>query len=215
MTPEMPEGVKAVVDAASDAKYAAPPEETKTIQKDKPKKPSAIQLKRQQIFMDRLKRKLNEKNEDGSAKTQAQAIQEIQREDYERMPVDKKLQRLEMMFSAVIQQMTKDLAELRHNDGVIADAYDVNYRAMEKMFDKLGIKDEERKNIMQQAHLEAQADKQAELQARMKADKERQEQLEKLRMEAEAAKDGKPQMAEEKEPEVDPHVEQGATEFGS
>lgn len=164
--------------ATGDSSVDTAPEEIVEIKKEEPKKPSKIDLKRQKIYMDRLKRKM------GNGLTQAQALQVIQREDYDAMPVDKKLVRLEAMVSRGLQNLAEEMLGLSQNQHGIGDAFDINYRAIGKLFTKLGVTEEDQKAIMAEAqkeHLEARA---AFLEAR-KA--EQQKQAEEQRAAAEQA----------------------------
>jgi hypothetical protein len=181
------------------------------------KKPSKFEMKRQQIFMDRMKRKMNEVGKDGKKKTQQVAMAEIAQEDYAKMPLDKKIQRLESMVAGMGRQVSMDITNLRRNDGAVADAFDMNYRGIAKMFEHLGIDRETQRKFMSEAEeeFEAERNKKIEAHAAEAAKKMAEAKAvdEQDRMEAEAAK--KPaESAEEAKSEADPHVEQGATVFG-
>jgi len=153
--------VKSSMEEVPEAAPDAPVE----LKKDEPKKMSKMEQKRQQILMDRLKRKMGEPNKDGSPKTQQQAIQEMQREDYEAMPPDKKIARLEGIVSQSFQNLAQDLMGLHQSHLAISDAFDINYRATQKMFIKLGISNEDQKVIIAEAEKEVIASKQAAIDA--------------------------------------------------
>lgn len=186
-------------------------------QQSEQKKVSKIDQKRQQIFMDRFRRKLGEKNKDGSPKTEQQAIQEIQREDYDNLPIEKKLSRLENIFSNTVQAISEDIMALKHNDRAVADAFDINYRMVEKLFMKLGVSDADREAIHKEALAEVQALRQKQHEERLAAQKKAQDEAEKAQMEAEA-KEAEAKVVQPQEGQaeaVDPHVQEGATVFGS
>lgn len=189
----LPEGVKAVVDSAN-------------------RRPTKIDQKRQQIFMDRLNRKV------ASGMSQDQAVQAIAREDYETMPVEKKLARLESMVTAVLQHMPKDIMALRQNDAAIAEAFDINYKAIEKMFAKLGLTGEQQIAIIQEARAEVAAEREKAMREQAEAQKKMEEEAEKARVEGELhqAETNPLEAAKQESTEpIDPHIQQGATVFGS
>lgn len=182
----------------------------------KAKKPNKIDLKKQQIFIDRLKRKLTEKDKDGKPKTQQQCLAEMNQEDYDRLPTDQKLRRLEANFGGFARQNSNDMQNLRRNDGAIADAFDINYTAIKKMFTLLGLTDEQQKTCVIEAESEFKAARQAKIDADAQAAAERfqkaKEADEQRRMEIEAAK--KPaEIAKDEPAAVDPHIADGATVF--
>jgi hypothetical protein len=217
----IPEAVKAVVEAveqqAAEATLDGQPigeAPDNTIPISRAKQPNKIELKRQQIFIDRLKRKMGEPTKDGKTKTQQQALAEIANEDYERLPADKKIKRLESIIAGITKQLGQDLGGLHRNDAAIADAFDINYRGLSKMFRHLGITDEQEKAFMKEAQAEFARDRQAKLEAELKASAEKmhkaKEADEKAKMEAEASKTG----SAEPNKEEKTHVEEGATVFG-
>lgn len=120
-------------------------------EEQKPPKLSKIDEKRQRIFMARLQRKMGEKNKDGSPKTQQQAVQEIAREDYDALPVEKKLARLEAIVAQTFRNFSEELINLGQGHAAIADAFDINYRAIQKMFLKLGVPNDEQRAIIEEA----------------------------------------------------------------
>jgi hypothetical protein len=215
----IPPGVKAILDQAGASPLQAEVGEAtdNTIPISQAKKPSKFDQKRQQIALDRLRRKMNELGPDGKQKTPQQAMAEIQREDYERMPADKKIARLENIISSMSRQFAADMQNLRRNDGAIADAFDINYRAIGVMMEKLGISYEDQKTINEQATAAFAADRQAKVEAEAQAAAEKMQKAkevdEKDRMEKEAAKQSAG-VQEEAKSEEDPHVEAGATVFG-
>jgi len=187
------------------------------------KKPSKMEMKRQQIFFDRMKRKMGEMVDDGKggkrAKSQQEALMEMQREDYEALPLPKKLERLEGMVTGFMQRVGQDMMNLRRNDGAIADAFDMNYRAIGAMFTHLGINPEQQKEFMSAAREQFENDRKAKMEADAKAAQDRaqaqQAAMEKARMDAAAAQTPAEEKAEQAAAPspVEAKVDEGATVF--
>lgn len=145
---------------SQEAKEIQPAQENVTsISQSKKQKFSKIDMKRAQQQMDRRKRLIN----DGVAEDKVDAV--MAKEDYEAQPVEKKVKRLESVVNNIFTGMSHDMMNLRRNDGAIAEAFDINYRAIVKMFARLGITPEQHKEVMD----EVQADLAAERQQREKA----------------------------------------------
>jgi hypothetical protein len=144
----------AAADAAAPSTVEAAPENVTELKREEPKKPSKLDQKRQQIFMDRLKRKMGEKTKDGTPKTQEQALQEMQREDYNAWPVEKKFERLESLVAQSFRNLSQEIMHLSQEHMAIGDAFDINYRAIQKMFIKLGLTNEEQKTFLDEAQNE-------------------------------------------------------------
>ena len=123
------------------------------------KRPTKLELKRQQIFQERMQRHI------AAGKTPEQAFAAVQKEDYERLPVADKVKRLEGLLFGNIQGLAKDLSLLKQNQTSLADVMDVNFRAFEKMLTKLGLPAEEQRKLFE----EAEAEVKAELDARRAA----------------------------------------------
>jgi hypothetical protein len=119
-----------------------------------PAKPkmSKIDMKRRQIYMDRRNRKMKE----GVPENLVDQV--LAREDYERLPAEAKIQRLESMVRGVFDQIFMDVRALRKNDSVIAEAMDVNFRALGKALVKLGVGPDDQRALMQEAHDEIKAE---------------------------------------------------------
>jgi hypothetical protein len=124
-----------------------------------PKKLTKFEQRKQQILTDRMKRHV------AAGKTPEQAYAAIQREDYDRMPVDDKVKRLEGMLVGNIQSLSNDVSMLHKNEKDLADVMDVNFRAFERMMVKLGLPLEEQRKIL----VEVEAELRAELEARTAA----------------------------------------------
>jgi hypothetical protein len=164
------------------------------------KKPSKIERKRQQIFQERMQRHLNQ------GKTSEQAFAALQKEDYERLPVDAKVKRLEGILLGTLQRLANDISALRTNQTYLADAMNVNFKGFEKMLRHLGVDDATQKKFMAEAEAELKAEWEAREAARAAAAKQAQE---------EATKQEIAETVDEPAPagQVAP-VPEGATVFG-
>lgn len=89
-----------------------------------------------------------------------QISQVIAQEKYDALPIDQKLKRMEMALQATVRQIGHDIQNLRHNDGVLADAMDVNFRAVHRALKLAGVSEEQQKEIVEQITAEmAEAEK--------------------------------------------------------
>lgn len=127
------------------------------------KKVSLIDQKRIAALQERVRRWMNAHQ----GKSEQEAMQAIQREDYERLPDGEKIKRLEAMVGGALQQFGQDLMNVRHNQYAIADAFDVNYRAIAKMLTKLGLPLEDHAKFMKEAHEEFEAERKAAMEKQM------------------------------------------------
>jgi hypothetical protein len=138
-------------------------------------KPSKIDQKRQKIFQDRMKRFMSK------GMTPEQAISAMQREDYDRLPPDQKIRRLESALVGNFQQVARDIGLLRQNQNDLADVMDVNFRAFEKMLIKLGVPSEDQKALLKEAEDEIRAERLAtQLQAKADAEMGQQQSQEQM-----------------------------------
>lgn len=101
--------------------------------------------KRIRILQDRRQRHLNQ----GVPPEEVDKI--IAREDYERLPVEKKIARLEGLLSATAQGLGRDVETLFKNQGVLLDTMDVNFTAFEMMVTDLGISIEKQRSYVEAA----------------------------------------------------------------
>ena len=210
----------AVAAGAAPASVEPAPEAPVELKKEEPEEPrkmTKLELKRQEIFRDRMRRKMGEKTKDGKLKDQQQALQEIQREDYEALPLDKKFARLESILASSIQNLSVDMMNLNQGHLAIADAFDINYRAIQKLFVKLGVSNDEQKLLIDESQKEvieekkaAQAAAQA---ARVAEQKARQDNAEKMKLEKELNATGKLDSQKKDEP-VGAEIPKEATVFG-
>ena len=117
------------------------------------RKPTKIEEKRRKIYIDRMQRHM------AKGMTAEQAHMKIQEEDYDRLPIEAKLKRLEQACMGAIQRLAQELASLQNNDQVIADAMDANFRAITKALVKLGVSGEEQVAFLKEAEAEIKADR--------------------------------------------------------
>jgi uncharacterized protein YoaH (UPF0181 family) len=136
-----------------EATIASAPDNVTPI--EEAKKPSKLELKRQQIYVDRMKRFIAK----GMSAQEAQAA--IAKEDFERLPVDKKLERLENILVMNLRAMYSDLQTIKQNQDVLADSMDINFKGFEKILAKLNVSDEDRKALMEEAEAEWKAERAA------------------------------------------------------
>lgn len=106
------------------------------------KKPSTVDLKREAHHQERKRRFINR------GMTPAQADMAMAEEDYRNLPIERKFERFQAGVSQAFQKMAHDILGLRHNDGVIADAIDVNVKAMAKCLEKVGVNLEQQSEII-------------------------------------------------------------------
>jgi len=119
------------------------------------RKPTKLEEKRRKIYMDRLQRHMSK------GMTAEQAHMKIMEEDYERLPIEAKLKRLEQACMQAIQRLAHELGSLQNNDQVIADAMDANFRAITKALAKLGVPGEEQVAFLKEAEAEINQDRAA------------------------------------------------------
>ena len=165
------------------------PEEPVEVRRDEPKKMSKIDEKRQRILMERLQRKM------GGGMSREQAIMAIQKEDFDSLPLDKKFARLESVVANSLRGLSQEVMNLSQGHMAIADAFDINYRAIQKLFAKLGIPAEEQKVFIDEAQKEVIEERKKILEARHAQLQSERDAAEKARIEAEA-KPAEKQVAE-------------------
>jgi len=120
------------------------------------KKATKQDLTRQKIYDERRQRHLNK----GIPAERVDQV--IAREDYERLSVEEKVKRLENNIGGALRQLAGELQNLRHNDGVIAEAMDVNFRALGKIFAQLGVSTEQQKAYLKDVAEEMQRERLAQ-----------------------------------------------------
>jgi hypothetical protein len=136
-----------------------------------PPRPTKADLKRQEIFRQRMGRLM------AKGMTEQQAFERIQREDYERLPVAERVKRLEAAIIGNFQAIGKDIHLLRGNESALADVMDVNFRAFEKMLVSLGLPVVDQRKLLVEAEAEIRAEREAAEAARKAAQAQQQEQV--------------------------------------
>lgn len=175
-----------------------------------PRKPSKIELKRQQQYMERRKRLINK------GVPEDQVDRAIVEEDYRNLPVEQKFERFASAMNGAVQSLAKDIMGLRHNDGVLADAMDLNFKAVARALVKAGVPLELQGEIIKQAEIELRAERQKqfeEQQAAARAQAEARAQSSEQKVAAELAKAEGKELTPEAPPPAEPPPE-GATTFG-
>lgn len=124
-----------------------------------PKKLSKIDLKRMEIRAQRRQRLIGQ----GVPPDQVEEL--MAREDYEALPIEKKLERVHAAANASMRRLGLEMQNLHHNDQILADSMDVNFRALAKMLAELGVSEEKQKEAIEKAR----EDIKSELEAREQA----------------------------------------------
>ena len=119
------------------------------------RKPTKLEEKRRKIYIDRMQRHM------AKGMTAEAAHMKIQEEDYDRLPIEAKLKRLEQACMGAIQRLAQELGSLQNNDQVIADAMDSNFRAITKALVKLGAPGEEQVAFLKEAEEEIKRDRES------------------------------------------------------
>lgn len=112
------------------------------------RKLSKIDIKRIQAREERRRRLIN----NGVPADKVDAV--MTAEDYKNLPVEQKLERFEKLMSQAMQGLQRDILALRHNDGVIADAMDINLKAMARGLTKAGVSLEQQNDIIREVEQE-------------------------------------------------------------
>lgn len=187
---------------------ALPPakENVTSISQAKQQKMSKLDIKRHNQRVERRRRLINE----GVAEDKVDQL--MAKQDWEGQDPKVRLSRLESIVQQMFGGLAQDVMNLRRNDGAISDAFDMNYRAIFKMFMKLGVTAEDQKNLMMEVQAEVAAENQARVEATRKAQEAAQAQADAATEEAKISTeltDNKPVEADGAE------APEGATEFGT
>ena len=75
----------------------------------------------------------------------------IQREDYERLPMERKVERLEKLLAGYQKSIAQDLMALQANQMALFHTMDVNFTAFEMILAKLGVTPEQQKEAVLEA----------------------------------------------------------------
>lgn len=118
-----------------------------------------MDIKRAQAYQERRRRLIN----NGTPPDKVDAT--IEAEDYQALPVEKKLLRFQTLVGSALRGLQQDVLNLQHNDRVIADAMDVNLRAMGRALTRLGFTEEMQKDIVTEVENEIRRDQEAKQKA--------------------------------------------------
>jgi hypothetical protein len=88
--------------------------------------------------------------------------------DFEALSVENQVKVMSRNLNNILGQLMTDVASLKHNDEVLADSMDLNFRAMARCLEKAGVKPEEQQAIIG----EVQKEMETEIKARMEAEAE-------------------------------------------
>lgn len=132
-------------------------------QEPEKKGPSKLDLKRRQQYMERRQRLINK----GVDPKKVDMV--IAEEDYRALPMDKKLERFMVTVSQSFREFANDMQALQHNNNLLADAMDVNFRAMARCLIKAGVLPEQQSVIIKEVEAEIMATRQAQIDAHKKA----------------------------------------------
>jgi hypothetical protein len=95
----------------------------------------------------------------------------LAREQYDKLSLSEKVTRLEQMVVQGFQGIGGEMRDLQHNDFELADAMDVNFRALSKVMAKLNVPPEEMVRYCEEARAEMAAER-AEFQKKQQAARE-------------------------------------------
>jgi len=189
-------------------------QDEKRREEKKKQKMSQLQAKRMRQYAERRQRLIN------AGVDPKEVDKVIAEEDYEAMSDEMKIKRLEMIFRNTFQQFAKEFQNLRHNDGVLADAMDINFKGFGKILTKLGVAPDEQKVLIEEAKKELEVEREAQFKAQQEAAKKAHEEKlaaneKKAAEEALKAAEGElPDHVTGQENHPDEPVPEGATEFG-
>jgi hypothetical protein len=127
------------------------------------RKVSKIDMKRSAALQERRQRLINKGTDP------AKVDQIIAQQDWEEMPLDKKVKRLEGIISSSMQQIAHDIRSLQMNDKILADAMDLNFTSISKALEKLGLDKDLQSSILHEAEKEMLEARKAAEQERLKA----------------------------------------------
>lgn len=137
---------------------------------EEPRRPSKQEAKRHQIYMERIRRHIN------AGKTAEQAVALVEKEDWERTPVSKKIDFLRGMIMGNVRKLAEDINTLHANQKDLANVMDVNFRAFERALIKAGVAQEDIKQLLAESEAEILAERQAAIAAKRKEQEEAQKQ---------------------------------------
>ena len=129
------------------------------------KKLSHKEAKQQRQFEEKIRRVINQ----NPNLTREQAVHKIMRDDYSSLPLEEKFKRLESVISGMFRDVAKDIRSLQFNDGIIANAMDLNMKSMTRCLELAGVSMEKQVAIMEVVQREFDASIKQEAKARADA----------------------------------------------
>lgn len=172
-------------------------EESRVI--SEPRRLSKAEIKRMRDREERKRRLLNK----GVPQDKVDAI--MAEEDFRNLSADKKCDRLHSLFATVVKGLQADIMALRHNDSVIADAMDINLKAMSMCLTKAGISSEMQESIIKEVEKEIREDQRKKAIVEAETRRKLADKMEAAKLKASASEEA----PEEEE------LPEGATVFGS
>ncbi len=146
------------------------------------RRPTKLEIKRAEIYKERRARAIN----NGVPEDKVEA--HLAAEDYKNLPLDEKFEKFQSLTAQALIGLQQDIMNLQHNDTVIADAMDINLKAMARALEHAGIDKERQQSIMKEVEQEIQRDQQQMKVAREAARKVAREAQEKKTVESEVDK---------------------------
>lgn len=187
-------------------------EENATTQAPAKRELTKVELKRMKIYQERRLRKINE----GVDPKKVDAV--LSEEDYRNMSLEEKFEQHRKITIASIRRIAQDLLDLQHNDRVIGDAIDINFRAFARMLTKAGVSLEDQGIIFKEIRAEVEAELAAKAlerqQAAQAAVQQKMQETEKTAVDALNQAEGKPSLTPDAPPTETAPVPEGATTFG-
>lgn len=164
------------------------------------KRMTKADIRRMQAHEERKRRLIN----NGTDPDKVEAT--IAAQDYAALPLEKKFDRMDRVMSQALRALQQDIMSLRHNESLIADAMDINLRAVARSLEKAGVTKEMQIDIIKTVETEVRDEQRRRAEAQQAAHKAKSE---KELMENEA--NTKPSLTNEATPADAP---EGATTFG-
>lgn len=112
------------------------------------KKPSKQDLKKQQQYVERRQRMINQ------GVPPEQVDQKIDRDDYNALSIDKKVKRLEDMVQGLALGMSQDITAILDNQRIMADTYDINVRIFRRVLTGIGVTEETLQQVTDQVEVQ-------------------------------------------------------------
>lgn len=138
--------------------------------------------------------------------SEERAEEMVARQEYNNLSSDKKLDRLEALFVQTFQGLQRDILALRHNDGVIADAMDINLKAMSKCLEKAGISKDIQGDIIKEVEAELREEQRKHMEAQESSKRQAEEMSERQRMESLSQEENKISQKEDCQGEIPPEA---------